>query len=75
MPANLMGAWTEVACYEMPLGAVPDDVLDARFLTADEVALLADFLEEYVVGESRITRENCAAFNDGNMNAPACLAF
>ena len=44
-------------------------------MTAEEVNALADFLIANVLGKTRITRDNCAAFNAGNRNAPECQQF
>ena len=75
MPLNLKGAYTEVACYGLPLGAPPAEVKGKGFLSAEEISTLVDFLVANVVGKTRITRDNCALFNDGNRNAPECLQF
>jgi len=75
MPTNLKGAYTQVACYGLPLGAVPTEVKGKGSHTAEEVQTLVDFLLKYVVGKPKITREGCAVFNDGNVNAPACLQY
>lgn len=75
MPMHLDGAYTTVACYGRPIGESPNDVLGATRFTAEQIELLVDFLLEYVVGETRITREGCSAFFGGNINAPACLQY
>jgi len=74
MPFNLAGAYTETPCYGIPLGAPPDVPEGARF-TKEEVDALTDFLFEHVLGERRITRENCALFFDGNDRAPLCRQY
>jgi hypothetical protein len=75
MPMHLEGGYTEVACYEMPLGQVPNNVIVGSTLTAEQIETLVDFLVENVVGQARVTRENCATFYDGNLNAPACFQY
>lgn len=75
MPYNLKGAYTEVACYELPLGEVLDDLTGQGFLTAEDLQTLVDFLLENAVGTTKITRENCAAFYGGNMEARGCLQY
>jgi len=75
MPAHLAGAYTEIACFEAPLGPVPGDIILTGQFTQEQVDLLVDFLMQNVVGVTRITRENCATFFGGNMNAPACLQY
>ncbi len=74
MPFNLAGAYTEHACYGLPLGEPPGLPLGANF-TAEQVEVLAGFLMEHVVGVRRITRENCAMFFGGNVDAPACSRY
>lgn len=75
MPTNMKGAWTATSCFGIPPGAVPMDVVARATLTAQEVDTLADFLLNFVVGKTKITRENCAIFNEGNANTPACLQY
>jgi hypothetical protein len=74
MPYNLAGAYTETACYGFPLGE-PSDVARGAGLTAEQLTKLVDFLMENVVGVRRITRENCAAFFGGNLDAPLCRQY
>jgi hypothetical protein len=74
MPMNLAGAYTETPCYGLPLGEPPGVPRGANF-TAEQIEALVDFLLEHVVGVRPITRENCAVFFGGNMNAPACLQY
>ena len=75
MPFNLIGAYTEVACYELPLGEVLEDVKGKGFLSAEELQTLVDFLLENALGTTRINRENCAAFYGGNLEARGCLQY
>lgn len=75
MPMNLKGAYTQVACYGLPLGDPPAEIKGKGFLSVEDVTTLVDFLVTHVVGKTKITRENCAVFNDGNPNAPACRQF
>lgn len=77
MPTNLRGAYKEVPCYGLPAGEVPGEVvgLGKGSLSADEIKALVDFLVANVVGKPRITRANCALFNEGNANAPECMQF
>lgn len=74
MPMNLVGAYTEIPCYGFPLGDAPDVPSGADF-TMEEIETLVDFLLEVVVGQSGVSREYCAAFYGGNMNAPACFNY
>ena len=74
MPFNLAGAYTQTACYAMPLGPPPEVSRGASF-SAEQIQVLVDFLVQNVVGKSNITRENCAVFFNGNANAPLCRQF
>jgi mono/diheme cytochrome c family protein len=75
MPAFLEGAYTEHACFDAAVGEVPANILPAPQLSMEEVENLVGFLEEHVVGVTRISRENCAVFFGGNPNVPTCLQF
>jgi len=75
MPYNLAGAYTQTACYSLPLGPPPGEVTRGAGFSADQIQVLADFLAQNVLGKPNITRENCALFNNGNANAPACRNF
>jgi mono/diheme cytochrome c family protein len=75
MPSHLTGAYTEHACYGQPAGPVPADITAAGFLSEDEITNLVAFLEGHVVGETRVTRENCALFYGGDLNAVGCREF
>lgn len=75
MPYNLEGAYTQTACYGMPLGPAPSNVLPGAGLSAEQIGLLVDFLVADVVGKTRVTRENCALFFGGNANALTCQAL
>ncbi len=75
MPYHLAGAYTTAACYGLPLGAVPAKTAKGSALTAAQIDDLVAFLVKNVVGMARITRGNCATFNDGNENAPECQQY
>ncbi len=77
MPTNLKGAYKETSCYGLPVGEVPGEVvgLGKGSLSAEEIQSLVDFLVKNVVGKPRITRANCALFNDGNQDAPECQQY
>jgi hypothetical protein len=74
MPFNLVGAYTQTPCYGIPLGP-PADVSRGAGFTAVQIGKLVDFLTASVVGVTKITRENCAAFFDGDANSPLCQQF
>lgn len=44
MPAWLMGAYTKIECYGMPLGSIPDGMTVPAILTADEIKALVDYV-------------------------------
>ena len=73
MPYNLRGAYTEFACYGLPLGQPVAN--QGSNLSAEELDALTDFLLAKAIGQRRITRQGCAAFFGGNVNAPACQEF
>lgn len=75
MPMHLIGAYTEIACYGIPTGEKLEDVKGEGILTAEEIETLVDFMEEHMVGQRRITRDNCAMFFGGNRDAPACRQY
>jgi hypothetical protein len=77
MPMNLKGAYTEIPCFGLAKGETPGEVpgLGAGSLTAEEIATLSDFLLKEVVGKTRITRDGCAVFFEGDRNAPLCQQF
>jgi mono/diheme cytochrome c family protein len=75
MPYNLATAYTQTQCNGMPLGAPPSDVNRGAGFTAAQIATLVDFLTANVVGKTNITRENCAAFFDGDANSPLCQQY
>ena len=74
MPFNLAGAYTQTACYGIPPGP-PTGVNRGAGFTAPQIAKLVDFLTANVVGVTKITRENCAAFFDGDPNSPLCQQY
>lgn len=73
MPYNLVTAYTETPCYALPLGPAP--VARGADFTAEQMQQLVDFLLSHVVGVRNISRENCAAFFGGNLDAPACREY
>lgn len=75
MPFNLTGGYTEIPCYGILSAEKPAEVFGAGGFTAEELEVMVDFLMEYVVGVTRITRENCAAFFGGNANARTCAGL
>jgi mono/diheme cytochrome c family protein len=75
MPFNLVGAYTETACYGFPLGPPPRGTDQGASLSQEEVDAIADFLIANVVGVTNITRAACAVFFRGNVDSPACLRY
>jgi len=74
MPAHLIGAYVDHACYGEQPGAVPLAIIPSPQFTEEQLVHLVDFLTENVVGQ-RVNRANCALFFDGNENHPVCLQF
>jgi len=75
MPFNLTGAYSKTSCYGLPPGEVPAEVKGAGGFTAEELESLVNFLTDNVVGQRKITRDNCAVFYGGNRNSPLCLQY
>ena len=75
MPFFLTGSYTESSCYGLPPGEVPAEVKGAGGFTAEELESLVNFLTDNVVGQRKITRDNCAVFYGGNRNSPLCLQY
>ena len=44
MPAWLKDAYTNVACYGMPVGSIPSGVTAPAIFTADEIKALVDYI-------------------------------
>jgi hypothetical protein len=74
MPYHLATAYTQTACFGLPVGAVPGRTRRGIAMTAPEIDTLADFLATSVKGQMRITRASCALFV-GNANDPACAQY
>jgi len=74
MPYNLAGAYAQTSCYGIPLGP-PAGVNRGAGFTAAQIEKVVDFLTANVVGVTKITRENCAAFFDGDTNSPLCQQY
>ena len=74
MPFNLAGAYFEVSCYGIPVGAVPEGFQGGARFSAEDLDLLVDFLMTFVLG-TEVNREACSAFYNGDQNARACQQF
>jgi mono/diheme cytochrome c family protein len=60
MPSFDAGAYTVRACYDQPLGAVPDNLYPApRTLTPAEIDSVIAYLQARVLGRRQITHEDC----------------
>jgi mono/diheme cytochrome c family protein len=75
MPYNLKGAYTEAACWGLPIGGVPERTQGGAELSAAQIDAMVEFLVANVVGQTRITRQNCAVFFGGNTASPMCAAY
>jgi mono/diheme cytochrome c family protein len=74
MPFHLEAAYKTVACYGIPIPG-PAAAPQGAALTAQEIDALVNFLVTNVVGQTTITRANCALFNGGNANSPVCATY
>lgn len=75
MPMHIVGAFTEYQCYGAALGDAPPDIRGSGVFTPEELEILVTFLFDNVVRKTRITRESCAVFFGGNLNAPLCMQY
>lgn len=71
MPYNLRGAYTRVACFGMPLGAVPAEVAGRGQLTPDDVGALGEYLMARIVGKGTVTKVECVQYY-GDANHRVC---
>ena len=74
MPYNLKGAYTEVECYGNDLGPAPAEVHPGAALSDEEITNLVAYLEARVIGQRRITKDQCIEYF-GDPNAPDCAAY
>lgn len=74
MPYNLKGAYTEIECYGNDLGPAPADVHPGAALSEEEITNLLAYLDARVVGQRRITKDQCVEYY-GDPNAPDCAAY
>ena len=75
MPYHVVDAYTAgTPCFGITAG-VPPATRKAGALAAPDLDTLVDFLLTSVKGQTRITRANCALFNGGDLDAPACAEF
>ena len=74
MPYNLKGAYVETDfCYGINDG-VPADATPGAALSDQEISDLVAYLEARVVGQRRITKDQCVEYF-GDANAPDCAAY
>ena len=62
MPYHLIGAYTEIACWGLPLGEAPGATHQGAQFTADEIKALVEYLLARVVGKGDVTLEACAYY-------------
>lgn len=74
MPYNLKGAYTEIECYGNDLGPAPAEVNPGAALSDQEITDLVAYLGARVVGQRRITKDQCVEYY-GDANAPECAAY
>jgi cbb3-type cytochrome c oxidase subunit III len=66
MPTHLEGAYKTVACYGMPLGAVPNGQAVGVQMSAADLDTLVGFLVKYVINVP-LTKDICALYNGGDV--------
>ena len=75
MPYHAAGAYTAATpCFGITAG-VPPATRKGGALSVQDLDTLVEFLLTSVKGQARITRANCALFNGGDLEAPACAEF
>ena len=74
MPYHLKGAYTETACYGLPLAAAGKDIGEGVLMSAAEINSLVDYLTARIVGKGAVTKAECGVYY-GNPNHPNCAAF
>lgn len=75
MPYNREGAYVTSECYGTIGGPVPPEVVPGTSLTMDEINNLVAYIGARIHGQRRITKDQCVEFYDGDVNAPACVAY
>lgn len=71
MPSHLVGAYTEIDCYGMPVGQIPEKTAVSGSLTTEQITALVSYLLARVVGKEDITAEECGLYYR-NPNYPPC---
>lgn len=75
MPYNREGAYATSECYGTIGGTPPEDVTPGTALTQDQIKDLVAYIGARIHGQRRITKDQCIEFYDGDVNAPACVAY
>jgi mono/diheme cytochrome c family protein len=69
MPSFDEGAYVVRGCYGRPPGARPDNLQPTpRTLTSGEIDDVITYLKTRIIGRGRITREECLAYYDGQID-------
>lgn len=74
MPYFHDGAYTQTACWGLPTGAVPADVVLGGAIAAAQIEQIADYLMARIVGKGAITREECGVYY-ANPNHARCTTY
>jgi mono/diheme cytochrome c family protein len=74
MPFNLEGAYKTEDCYGTVGEEPPAEVSPGAALSKQEIDDLVAYLGARVVGQRRITKDQCVEYYD-DPNAPACAAY
>ncbi len=75
MPYFRAGAYTEVACYGMPVGAPPAGTQRSTALQAEDITKLIAYLSARILGKgATITKAECGLYYD-NPAHPNCTQY
>ena len=75
MPFNLEGAYKTEECYGTVGEDPPPEVVPGTALSKQEITDLIAYIGARIHGQRRITKDQCVEFYDGDVNAPACVAY
>jgi mono/diheme cytochrome c family protein len=73
MPFHLEGAYTEVSCYEIPVGEVL--AAEGRSFDREQLKNLAVYLAEAVKGAGDVTLNDCIIYYNGKVDSSSCNRY
>ena len=75
MPYFLAGAYTQVECYGMPVGAAPAGTQRSTALPAEDITKLVAYLSARILGKgATITKPECGLYY-GDPAHPNCTQY